>query len=237
MAIKKYQPGQLPDIPMRGIIMAYGFGGAGKTSLIMSGEAVAAPVFHANFDRRADHLLRTLKQPFYAAQFTPPSSGREATAILSDLETLLETACIEKHGIFGIDGFHTMWDTAVMALVDTNDRNLQRFAPANNFMRGYLQRLENSGLWTIITAPAKQMWGDFKPPRFMPDCWVHYEYPTIATLRLYVEGEPRGTVETPIEDSWVGRYRCQVERAKLRPKSQGIVVDEPTLTKVLEVIT
>jgi hypothetical protein len=236
--IKKYSPGQFPDNPMRGIILAYGFGGSGKTSLLMSGEEVAAPVFHANFDRRADHLLRGLKQPFYAAQFTPPSTSREAGAILNDLESLLETALIEKTGVFGIDGFHTMWDTAVMALVDPNERSgLSRYAPANNWMKGYLTRLENSGLWTVITAPAKQMWGDYKPPRFMPDCWVHYEYSVLAEVRMYVEGEPRGTVENPVEDSWLGNYKAQIAKSKLRPKSQGVVIDKPTLAKVLEVIT
>lgn len=198
--IKKYSPGQLPDNPMRGIILAYGFGGSGKTSLIMSGEEVSAPVFHANFDRRADHLLRQLKQPFYSAKFTPPSTTREAQEILVEMDTLLETAIVEGHGTFGLDGFHTFWDTVVMALVNPNEVGLSRFAPANNYVKGYLTKAENSGLWTILTTPAKQMWGDYKPPRFQPDCWVHYEYSVLSTVRLYVEGEPRGTVEVPVED-------------------------------------
>lgn len=258
--MKSYSQGTSPDEGQGGILLFYALPGAGKTTIaILETEKVAEPLFFANFDRSASHLLARYKGTKYYYDRFHAGNKEEALDCLERLGLMRQAALQAGHGVFSVDNGLAFWDIVKLAFLpkqSSGEPLPKEFADANSYIRDFLLGLEESGLWIIITAPASQVWVGAKTAMDMysPDGWKHQDYHYLAAVELFCRTAPGPALEelnryglwrplggrlAPVQSDeamFQFTYHGQITSAKRRPVAQGQIMDNPTLLKVLMVL-
>lgn len=241
-----FKPGEAPKPKGGGIILVYGHPGVGKTKFGIDTWDVATPLFYANFDRDASHLITNYKGEggvFYD-EFVALTQS-QAKAALERLAGLKNAAISTGKGVFVLDNVAHADEIVTMAMVDPNDRRgAMAHGPRNLWWRDFLLSLERSGLWCILTAPAKEIWisvmganGKMQGQAtglFDPDAWKHLDYHVVGELWLHTN-RVMGAKAIPTDgDRPPLEFKGQITLSKKRPQVEGMILANPTLALVLK---
>jgi len=139
-----------------------------------------------------------------------------------------------KTGVLVIDNGDALWDAVQLAYVETDERKAAlRYVPANNYMRSILKRLQESGLWTVMTCPAKDEWENKTTTgRILPAGWKAIDSYMIGDIHLFLDTKQPGSMPVPLPFGEYA-YRGQLRYSKNRSIVEGKILDNPTLKKVL----
>ena len=255
-----FKPGDAPPVTTGGIIIVYGWPGVGKSQFAINTWDVAAPLWYANFDRSAAHLISQYKgaEGVHYADFTAWSKA-QAEEACEKLLQMRNAAVNAGKGIFALDNFAAASDLVLMAKYDANKSGALAYGPVNNWWRSFVLGLEASGLWCLITAPPKEIWRSVLNKNtgnmtgqatglYDPEGWKHIEFHAMAELWLYTnapagaEPQPQGTgseLMPGVEFSQSRKpleFKGRIEVAKKRRMIEGVILSNPTLHLLLKVL-
>lgn len=256
-----FKPGEAPTKRGGGILIAYGHPSVGKTRFGINTWEVGTPLFYANFDRDASHLISQYQGEggvFYD-EFVSLTQ-QQAQTCLDRLTGMKNAAMSKGQGVFVLDNFAACWEMVQLAKVNPNDRRgAMAYGAANGWLRDFMLGLERSGVWCIITAPAKEVWITIisqsgnptgqATGTFDPEGWKHADYHIMGEVWLYTNRK-MGAEPTPIVgqvldaslDAYLPANQTALEfygkitLAKKRPAVEGVILRNPTLLNVLKLM-
>lgn len=216
--------------------------GAGKTTFMVDTADVAEPLFLANFDARDPApLLRQYKgKELYYENFPAAGSKQDAVRNVERLLAFINTACKVGTGVFGIDNARAMHDTVKMAFLPEKPKD-EKFYPkeygdVNSYHNRVFATLEASQLWTIITAPADEIWQSQSQGTglYTYKGWNELKYAATMIVYLFCPGLPMGVALVPNEANWPVKYRAQIFDSKVDRTAAGALLDNPRFADILE---
>ena len=240
-----FKPGEAPASKPGGIITVYGHTSVGKSWFCINTWDVADTLFFANFDRCAAHLIKKYEGTggVYYDQFTALTE-REANVVLEKLEGMRNAAISTGKAVLVLDNVGVCANIVALALYDKSKFGALAYGKVNAWWSSFLLPLEKAGIWCLLTAPSKELWAELKSTGlYGADSWKHLDNPIMAELWLFTtrplgaKNEPKsagaaGELELPA-DYPVLEYKGQIMLAKKRPAVQGMILKEPTLSKIL----
>ena len=222
------------------IFLVSGLGGVGKTSFAINSQAVDVPLYFANFDRDASHLLAKYKGDLmYLETFRRADTKPGALGELKRFRQFVDFARQEKQGVFIIDNVAAAWNIISKAYLPDEDRPAPKeYADANGFMRSLLLDMEDSNLTTVLTAPVREQWISASKTNGLvePDVWKHLQFHSVAEIYLFRTGKVTAIAPIPTEELTQGQYKGLIMEAKLLPVVIGTVLDNPTMSSVVEAV-
>ncbi len=241
-----FAPGEAPATKPGGIIMVYGHPGVGKTQFCVNTWDVADTLFCANFDRDSSHILKKYagKGGVYYDQFTALTQP-QAKAVLEKLEGMRNGAISTGKAVFMLDNAAAAADIVALALYDPNGYGAMSYGGVNTWWRDFLLPLEKAGIWCLLTGPSKEVWEELKSTgMYVSDGWKHLVYHIMAEIWLTTnrplggknnpKGLGEGDLELPDPEEYpVLEYKGQIMLAKKRPAVQGMILRDPSLSKIL----
>lgn len=244
--MRVFKKGETPDKRGGGIVLVYGMPGVGKTRFAINNAGVAEPLFYANFDRDASHLLVNYQGEKYYYDDFAAGDQASAKAALSRLSEMKNTAVAAGRGVFVIDNASAFWDLVKLAYLPTKSTGEpmpKEYGDANSYIRDFLLSMEKVGVWTILTAPARQVWFGAKTDSksgvrfYEAEGWKHIEYHLLVSVWLFVNVREPGARALPQEDAMFEyKYQAQIIYSKKRAAVEGYVLDNPTLELVLKAV-
>ena len=254
-----FKPGDAPTLKTGGIIIVYGWPGVGKSWFAINSWDVASPLWYANFDRSAAHLISEYKgkEGVHYADFTALTKDKAEEACERLLQ-MRNAAVNAGQGIFVLDNFAAASDLVLMAKYDHNKSSALAYGPVNNWWREFVLGLEASGLWCLITAPPKEIWRSVRNKNtgnltgqatglYDPEGWKHIEFHAMAEIWLYTN-RPAGAQDVPeasgnklmagveFAQRPMLEFKGQIQIAKKRPMIEGVILTNPTLHLLLKVL-
>ena len=240
-----FAPGEAPATKTGGIIMVYGHTSVGKTDFCIKTWDVADTLFLANFDRSATHLIKKYegKGGVYYDQFTALTE-QQAKGVLEKLEGIRNAAIASGKAVLVIDNVSNCADIVALALYDKSKFGALAYGKINAWWSNFLLPLEAAGIWCLLTAPSKEIWAELKSTGlYGADSWKHLDNPIMAELWLFTtrplgaKNEPQsagaaGELELPADYPAL-EYKGQIMLAKKRPAVQGMILRDPSLSKIL----
>src|SRR3990172_4616079 len=216
-----YKPGEAPPKRGGGILIVYGHPSTGKTRFAINTWEVGTPLWMANFDRDASHLLSQYQGTagvFYDdfMALTPT----QATSCLDRLTGMKNAAMSKGEGVFVLDNFAACYEIVTLAKYDHGKMGALAYGPVNAWLRDFMLGLERSGVWCIITAPPKEIWVSVINPNtgnrtgqatglFDPDGWKHADFHIMGEVWLYTNRQ-MGAEPIPVRgqvlDESLGAY-------------------------------
>lgn len=252
-----YQPLKPSDITVKTgghIIQVFGLGGAGKSTFaIMSGD-VAPQLFYARFDTRdSSRLLSKYNGALLYEEYFPPQTTKNgAVQQIHRYKQFLAFATKEGEGVFVEENAAAKWDMYQTAFLPDEEKVAPKeYAMGNSQMREDYDKLEDSRLWSILTAPAVPQWGMVSNAagtksslgdtgQCAPAGWKFlrdpYDYHTIATIYLFNTGTILAVPPVPQERVLGGKFMGLIKAAKLMPPNVGVMLDNPTMKSVVEAV-
>ena len=241
--MKLYTPGETPPEAKGGIVLLFGMESVGKSTMAIRSEDVANPLFYNNFDRDAAHLLKARTAPYHYEQYRARTHA-EANAQLTkfdDSVTLATRSPVNPdgtRGVFAIDGGSYFWDIVKLAKLPANDDDPppKAYDEANSYVDDHLLHLTQSGLWVVITSPAKEVWTRERSGsgEYEARGWNRMKFHIIVEAMMFLDTKPRGTLPVPLASTFNYTYNCYIKTSKRRPMVEGVVIADPTLRKLLE---
>jgi len=244
---KRFQPGDAPPKRKGGIIRIFGLEGSGKSQLAINSWDIAQPLFYANYDRCASHLLKAYKGEagFFYEEFGKLDSRADAKSACERLDAFANAAISVGDGVFVIDNENNEWSITKKAYLPNEDAAAKDYDDANEFERNIRLGLEAAGIWTVITTPAKQKWFGARTSTldgetyYEPYGWAHTKFMATAEVWLYRSPLSPGATITPSGDMADYKYLAEIRTAKYRAAVEGVVLGEEkpvTLRGILEVV-
>lgn len=258
---KHFKPGEAPERRGGGIVVAYGHTAVGKTSFCVNTWDVATPLFFANFDRDASHILKQYKGEggIYYDDFVALTK-EQAIRNLEHLTGMKNAAMSKRQGVFVLDNFQAFYEMVQLAKLSGDDRKgALAYGPVNSFIRAFLFDLERTGIWCILTAPSREIWTTIisqsgnptgqATGKFKPAGWGDVDYHAFSEIWLYttqkVGASPQPQEGMPL-DAEKGiyfpkqpetyDYYGQIRRSKHYTTVEGVIVKNPTLKAMLEIM-
>lgn len=230
-------------IPSGGVTtLVYGFRGTGKTTFLVDTADVAQPLFFAGFDRSAErHLAKYQGKEFYREYFKPQQTQAGAEAEWRRFRSFVDFAIRHESGVFAIDnqlGMHELARKTFLPDKLKEDKIYPKeFGDVNSGERGVFKDLEDSGLYTVVSATAAEIWQGMATGsgKFDYEGWKYLDSHCINVVRIYVVGKPIGSDLQPRENSSKLVYQGWIEDAKFNPPVCGAVITNPRLSDVLKV--
>jgi hypothetical protein len=256
---KHFKPGDAPPTTTGGIIIVYGWPGVGKSQFVLNSGDVASPLWYANFDRSAAHLIKNYKGEggVHYADFTALTKDK-AKEQCEQLMQMRNGAMNQGTGVFALDNFAAASDLVLMAYYDHNKSGALAYGPVNNFWRDFVLGLESAGIWCLITAPPKEIWRSVLNKNtgnmtgqatglYDPEGWKHLEFHAMAEIWLYTnrpagaQAIPVGTGAKLIDGVEFSQreplaFKGQIQIAKKRPGVEGVILTNPSLKLMLKVL-
>ena len=221
------------------LTLAFGVKGVGKTSFAIDTADVAQPLWYANFDRDATHLLANYKgKEVNYDTFAPTENKVVAQATLKRFATMVNAAKGSK-GVFVMDGGHAHWDLvkkAELPVVANNESMYPKeFGDANNNIGWAYTTLEDSDLWPIVICPAVEIWKQATQGsgRYTYQGWNRLGGLIANAVYLFTTGQTEGVPLQPGEETADIQYKARIEVAKLRPQVQGTLMEKPRFKELL----
>ena len=149
------------------IFLVSGLGGVGKTSFAINSHGVDVPLYFANFDRDASHLLSKYEGDLmYLETYRRADSKPGALGELKRFRQFVDFARQEKQGVFVIDNAAAMWNIISKAFLPDEDRPAPKeYADANGFMRSLLLDMEDPTSQQFLLHQLRS--SGFQPPRLV----------------------------------------------------------------------
>lgn len=226
-------------------VLVWGMDGSGKSHFAINTADVAPHMTYLNMDRDVSHLLAKYKGEDYVYEKFRADASRElAAAQCSKVEDMIDWACKQKEpGVFVVDNLVNWRELSNNAyLPETSDPIPRDYERSNNYLRRCALKLEASRLYVVFTAPAGQKWiGEQKKAQELKgedllECkaWDGFDFCVTTKVYLFNPGDKRLLRPIPEEDPSPIQFKGYIQRAKLRPRAQGLVLDNPRLKEVLE---
>jgi len=249
---KIHKPEEIKPTTGGRIILAWGLGGAGKTTLGVESADVSQPLYYARFDtRNSDHMLASYKgKALYSEYFPPQTDSAMASFQMNRYKQFISMAKANGDGVFIEDNMATKWDMYKIACLPagTAKPSPKDYAIGNNAMREDYGALEESQLWTVVTTPAVPLWDMVPNPNtgknslqdtglYQPDGWKHFDYHSVASVYLFRTGKLMAVPMVPQEALSSGTFKALITESKLRPTVVGGILDEPRLADVIKAVT
>jgi hypothetical protein len=241
--LKEYQPGETPPKAMGGIILLFGAENVGKSRLPILSEDVHPKLSFLNFDRDASHLLAQRKQSYSYAAYSARDRA-EAQVVLNNIDFDVAQAIKAPvdangvRGVFAIDNGDKFWRIVKLAKLPEGDDDPppKAYDDANTYIDDTLFKLERSGLWVIVTAPASEIWTRERAGsgEFAAKGWRGLKGHIIVEGYMYLNTKARGTMAVPLANTFNYTYNLYIRTAKKRPLVEGSVLENPTLRALLE---
>lgn len=229
-------------------ILVFGLEGSGKSQFGIDTHDVAPHLVYLNFDRDVSHLLAKYKGEDYVYEKINHAEEREiAAARCRKIEDVVDWAVRAKEPlVLCIDNVVNWRSLASAAFLPADKEPIPRdYENVNSYLRRCVLKLEQSNVWTVLTAPAGPKWvGEQKKAQEVrgedlleSKAWEGFDFCVVAKLYLYNVGARKLVRPVPTEEVSKPEFKAQIVTAKLKPKVQGMIVEQPRLKEVWEVIS
>ena len=215
-----------------------GLGGVGKTTVaILGSQEIDVPLYYANFDRDASHILAKYKgELLYTETFRRADTKAGALREIGRFRQFVDFARREKQGVFVLENIAAEWNIVSKAFLPDEDRPAPKeYADANGFQRSIILDLEDSGLTTVITGPVKEQWLSASKTSGLvePDVWKHLQFHAVTEVYLFRTGKITAVPPVPTEALTCGDFKALIMEAKMNPIVIGTVLDNPILKDII----
>jgi len=259
-----FKPGEAPPKRGGGILVVYGHPSVGKTRFCINTWDVDTPLYFANFDRDASHLLSQYQGTggVYYDEFTALTPS-QALSCLDRLTGMKNAAMSKGEGVFVLDNFLACYELVILAKYDSAKMGAMGYGPVNLWLRDFMLGLERAGIWCLLTAPSKEVWISIVNQNtgnrtgqatgtFDPDGWFGSgkgDYHMVGEVWLYTNrkmgAEPNPVVGQVLDES-LGAYLPALQQqlefygkltlSKKRPAVEGVILKNPSLYNILKLM-